>query len=212
VTAGSGVEVRSFRAVFALERRVYQFDTVRLNPSGVPLRGIVYAVILVSASLIVSASPITGWLVSAIPWYLRDVALPLGVSGLLTMVRIEGRPFHIAAEALIRYRLESHRLVGLDPRPLSTRVWRPAPITWIVDGSEAVPRSMRYRGPGVSVVCFAHDRAELVSTRQRWRRVHLSIHPINGPVRSAWAALELAPGAILEISPRPLREPKSGRS
>ena len=30
-------------SVFALERRIYRIDTLRLNPSGVPLRGIGYA-------------------------------------------------------------------------------------------------------------------------------------------------------------------------
>ena len=36
------MEIRSYRRVFDLERRVYSVDRLRLNPSGVPVRGIVY--------------------------------------------------------------------------------------------------------------------------------------------------------------------------
>ena len=36
------IEIRSYRRVFDLERRVYSVDRLRLNPGGVPVRGIVY--------------------------------------------------------------------------------------------------------------------------------------------------------------------------
>ena len=45
--------------MFALERRIYRIDTLRLNPSGVPLRGIVYAAALVVAALVAGALPPT---------------------------------------------------------------------------------------------------------------------------------------------------------
>ncbi len=34
------MEIRSYRRVFDLERRIYQVDRLRLNPSGVPVRGV----------------------------------------------------------------------------------------------------------------------------------------------------------------------------
>ena len=42
--SGDGrIEVRSYRTVFDLERRLYRIDRLRLNPGGVPVRGIVTA-------------------------------------------------------------------------------------------------------------------------------------------------------------------------
>ena len=39
------IEIRSFRRVFDLERRVYSVDRFRLNPAGVPVRGILYLLV-----------------------------------------------------------------------------------------------------------------------------------------------------------------------
>ncbi len=36
------IEIRSYRAVFDLERRIYRVDQLRLNPGGIPVRGVVY--------------------------------------------------------------------------------------------------------------------------------------------------------------------------
>jgi hypothetical protein len=33
------MEIRSFRRVFDLERRIYRVDRLRLNPGGIPVRG-----------------------------------------------------------------------------------------------------------------------------------------------------------------------------
>jgi hypothetical protein len=37
------MDIRSYRAVFDLERRIYRIDRLRLNPSGVPVRGVIDA-------------------------------------------------------------------------------------------------------------------------------------------------------------------------
>ena len=46
---GLRMEIRSYRAVFDLERRIYRIDRLRLNPAGVPVRGIVYFLALLAA-------------------------------------------------------------------------------------------------------------------------------------------------------------------
>ena len=76
----STLEVRSFRSVFALERRIYRIDTLRLNPSGIPLRGICYAAALVVVALVAGAVPPTAWLDPLIPWYVRDLGAPLAAA------------------------------------------------------------------------------------------------------------------------------------
>ena len=193
----SPLEVRSFRSVFALERRIYRIDRLRLNPSGIPLRGIGYAVSLVAAALIAGALPPTAWLDPLIPWYVRDLGLPLAAAILLGALRVEGRPVHLAAVALLAHALTRRRLSALAPLPRRGARWRPPPVLWIPDGSDARFRSLRYRGPGAVLVHHAHLRAEW-SPR---RRADVTLHPLAGP-RGRPTALELAPGAVLEVRAR----------
>jgi hypothetical protein len=150
------MEIRSYRAVFDLERRIYRVDRLRLNPGGVPVRGVVYCLAILAGLALVGALPLLGAAVKALPWYLRDLILPAGSAALLTMIRIEGRPFHLAAAGLARHALGPRRLAGLrpglcsglHPGGCSVRVWRPEELLMIPDGSDPSPRRLRYSGPG----------------------------------------------------------------
>lgn len=190
------LEIRSFRSVFALERRIYRVDTLRLNPNGIPLRGIVYAALLVAAALAASALPPSRWIDPLIPWYARDLAIPLVAATLVGTLRIEGRPFHLAALALLGFKLAPRRLSALAPLSLGGRCWRPPPVLWIPDGSDARFRSLRYHGPGAVLVRRPHVRAE-------WsrRRADVTLHPLPGRLPRA-TVLQLAPGAVLEVRVR----------
>jgi hypothetical protein len=138
------LEVRSFCCVFRLERRIYRIDTLRLNPSGVPLRGIGYALALVATALVAGALPPTEWADSLVPWYVRDLAAPLAMAALLGAIRLEGRPFHLAAAAIVAHLLSPRRLAKLTlPAQLQHR-WHPPPLLLIPDGSDARFR----RAPG----------------------------------------------------------------
>jgi hypothetical protein len=142
------VEIRSYRAVFDLERRIYRIDRVRLNPGGVPLRGAVYCLAILSALTLVGALPLLGVAVRGLPWYLRDLALPAGSAAVLTVIRIEGRPFHLAAAAQLRHALGPRHLAGLRPARARSRSWRPDDLLLLPDGSGARLRRLRYTGPG----------------------------------------------------------------
>ncbi|MCW2969821.1 MAG: hypothetical protein JWO23_948, partial [Solirubrobacterales bacterium] len=96
------MEIRSYRRVFELERRLYRVDRLRLNPGGVPIRGVVYFLALLAACLIVGVVPLLGAAARALPWYLRDLALPGATAVVLCVIRVEGRPFHLAAHAVVR--------------------------------------------------------------------------------------------------------------
>jgi hypothetical protein len=152
------MEIRSYRRVFELERRLYRVDRLRLNPGGVPIRGIVYFLALLSACLIVGVVPVLGAAVRALPWYLRDLALPGATAVLLCVIRVEGRPFHLAAQAVVRYRLGPRHLAGVRPcRPRDDR-WRPDDILVLPDGSDGRMRRLRYCGPGAVMVGIEHSR------------------------------------------------------
>jgi hypothetical protein len=203
--SNSDLEVRSFRSVFALERRVYQIDTLRLNPGGVPLRGIAYAAGLAGLTVAAASVPGLSWLVDQIPWYVRFLAFPGGLAGLLTLVRIEGRPFHVAAVALVRHHVAPDQLPRVRRRARPGTIWRPPPILCVADGSGSVPRSLRYRGPGAVLVTYPHDRVEWSGGLTLRRRPNISIHPVYGHPGRAATALELAPRAVLLVCSTPLR-------
>ena len=154
------IEIRSYRAVFDLERRIYRVDQLRLNPGGIPVRGVVYFLAVLLAMLVAGDLPLAGAVIGALPWYLRDLALPVASATLLSVIRIEGRPFHLAAYALLRYRTGPRRLSGFRPRGAPGARWRPQEILMLPDGSDGEMRRLRYTGPGAVLVTVAHERID----------------------------------------------------
>jgi len=155
-----GFEIRSYRAVFDLERRIYRVEQLRLNPAGVPVRGVVYCLTILASLALAGALPLAGAAVRALPWYVRDLLLPVGSAALLTMIRVEGRPFHLAAAALLRHLLGPRRLAGLTraarggvlagggSEVAAGGVWRAEELLMLPDGSGSRARRLRYLGPG----------------------------------------------------------------
>jgi hypothetical protein len=161
------IEVRSYRRVFDLERRIYRIDHLRLNPGGVPVRGVVYLLALLAALGVLTHVPLVGPVVASVPWYLLDIAAPLLASALLTMIRLEGRPFHLAALAALRSLLVSPGGLGLQARPRYRDRWHPQAILVLPDGTDGRVRSMRFDGPGAVVVAVEHRPVE------RWRPIRV---------------------------------------
>jgi hypothetical protein len=154
------VEIRSYRAVFDLERRIYRVDRLRLNPGGIPVRGVVYFLAILLITLIAGGLPLVGRAIGALPWYLRDLALPAASATVLSVIRIEGRPFHLAAYALLRYGAGPRWLAGLCRCGAPGACWRPEEILMLPDGSEEKMRRLRYTGPGAVLVTTAHEQIE----------------------------------------------------
>ena len=159
------MEIRSYRQVFDLERRIYRIDRIRLNPGGIPVRGIAYFLVLLCSALTAARLPLIGVAARAAPWYARDVALPAGLAALLTVIRLEGRPFHLAVRALLRLHFTHRQLTSLGGGRGRTSAsegpgecWRPASILMLPDGSESSARRLCYTGPGALLVAVAHER------------------------------------------------------
>jgi hypothetical protein len=131
-----------------------------------------------------------------IPWYVRDIAVPVGLATALGALRIDGRPFHVAAQALVSFALRSRRLHNLSAAP-RTRWWIPPEILLIPDGSDARFRHIRFRGPGAVLVKRPHLRAEW----SRLARADVTLHPLDG-VGDGTSMVELAAGAVLEVRTR----------
>jgi hypothetical protein len=202
------MEIRSYRHVFDLERRIYRIDRVRLNPGGIPVRGIVYFVVLLAASVAAERLPLAGIAASAVPWYVRDIALPALIAALLTVVHLEGRPFHLAVRALLRFHCAPRRIAGLatgldrartSPRP--GEQWRPASLLMLPDGSEGGARRLRYAGPGALLVAVAHERRAARGPLV-WLglRAHLRVSPIlDAPSPERAEVVVLGPATRLRV-------------
>jgi hypothetical protein len=196
------MEIRSYRAVFELERRVYRVDTVRLNPAGIPLRGILYAAGLVPVCVVAGRMAPAAWVLGLVPWYIGDLGLPIALAALATIVRIDGRPFHHALRALAIHAVRPRWLRGLTRAPAPGSRWRPGTVMLIPDGSDARFRRLRYRGPGAVRIGYPHDRAEWPRPAliRRGRAADLTLRaragrgPLGRPV-----GLELRAGAVVEV-------------
>jgi hypothetical protein len=192
------MEIRSHRAVFDLERRIYRIDRLRLNPGGVPVRGVVYFLALLSATLICARVPPLRLVANAAPWYLVYVALPGAGAALLTVIGIDGRPAHLAAQALLRHRLAPRRLAGMRSCARLGERWYPPEILLLPDGSDARMRRLRYTGPGAVLVTVAHECAE--SGRLGRGRLTLCERSDRRPLRGQ--VIALAGGTRLRVAVR----------
>ena len=146
------MEIRSYRNVFELERRIYRVENLRLNPAGVPVRGIVYFLALLGCALVGGRLPVLRTLAHALPWYMRYIGLPGLAAAAFAMVKVEGRPFHVAALALARYGLGPRELSGVRPRGKVDRRFALHELLVLADGSDARFRRLRYTGPGAVLV------------------------------------------------------------
>jgi hypothetical protein len=193
------IEIRSYRAVFDLERRIYRVDQLRLNPGGIPVRGVVYFLAILAATLLASSLPLLGAAVGMLPWYLRDLALPVASATVLSVIRIEGRPFHLAAYALLRYRAGPRSFAGVRPCDAPGACWRPEEILLLPDGSDGEMRRLRYTGPGAVLVTTAHERSErrgaLGPARLELRELPDRPAPAQGQVLAITRNVQLRVGA-----------------
>jgi hypothetical protein len=191
------IEVRSYRTVFDLERRLYRIDRLRLNPGGVPVRGIVYTIALAILVAALGSLPGIASALEAVPWPVRHVLLPAALGAVLTLRKVDGRPFHVAICSLIAMAVGPRRLSGLRPARAPVDRWSPGEIVLIPDGSEARPRRTRFRGPGAVLVAVDHELRE-----RGGRRVGLIA---GGDARAEREVIVLAPGGRLDVTSAPGR-------
>lgn len=188
----SRTEVRSFHAVFDLERRIYRIDRLRLNPAGVPVRGVLYFLALLATLTAAAAIPLLGWPLARMPWFMRYLAVPGALATLLAVVRIDGRPFHTALAPLARLGTGPRTFSQLSPCAPAGTCWCPPSVVLIADGSDPRLRGFRYRGPGTVLISHEHERMGFaVRARSRGRRL------ARGRV------VRVPAGAVLRVSGSP---------
>ncbi len=199
------LEIRSYRRVFDLERRIYRVDRLRLNPAGVPVRGIAYVLVILAATLLASRLPLVGLPIRDAPWLVSYLAFPGLTAALLAVIRIEGRPFHLAARALLRYRAGPRLLYRLGPpdrrsTTTSNGCWTPTPIMMLPDGADGMHR-LRYDGPGAVLVAIEHEHRSAcgVLVRLGLRPDVLVLQANGAPRRDGRSVIVLGRGARASV-------------
>jgi hypothetical protein len=170
--------IRSFRVVFALERRLFKVDRFRLPFAyGVPVRGIVYAAAVLLAVIAAGRVPLLGALVGALAPPLRYVALPVAVAAALVRVRVDGLPAHHAIGLWVAHRTWPRRQFAFGPDRGALRAVITDPVVVLPDerGPELRPGDVT----GAAVL------AVRVPARGRMRGATLELRQVGErPLRS----------------------------
>lgn len=202
------IEIRSYRRVFDLERRIYSVDRLRLNPGGVPVRGVVYFLAILAAAMILARLPVLGPIARHTPWFLRDIALPAAAATVLSAIRVEGRVFHLAARAVLRYCVGPRHLAGTRRCQRVGERWSPQEIVMLPDGSDARLRRLAYRGPGAVLVSVKHRRGGRAIERGASGRARLGVGSVlslsavaDAPALDERQVISLTSGARLRVKP-----------
>jgi hypothetical protein len=118
MVASRGIQLRGYRRVFRVERRLFRFDRWRIPyPHGVPLRGIGYFLALELCIAAASRLPLSGVLIGLWSPALTYLGLPLIGAFALMQGRIDGRPPHHVLASLARFSLSPRCLAGLHGCP-----------------------------------------------------------------------------------------------
>lgn len=134
------MEIRSFRVVFALERRIHRVDRFRIPlPYGLPVRAAVYALVALVLVVLAGRLPAVGELIRLLPAPLRFVGLPVGTGFVLSRVRVDGRPAHRFLVSYARHRCAARHTSAfriVDPPGRAIRFSEP--IAFVADWRRVV--------------------------------------------------------------------------
>jgi hypothetical protein len=170
----TGRQIRSYHRAFHFELMLYTLGNVRpWRP--VPARGVFYTAVCVVMMVALAHAPGLGGVISGLGPVAMYGVIPLALGWLLTVARVEGRRFHIAARVWARHLHSGGTLIGGYRAAKRTGGrWRPGRVLVINDGRDGAPPSgLRLVGPGRVLLrypCSARlDSARLtvVHTSQR---------------------------------------------
>jgi hypothetical protein len=145
----SGRQIRSYHRAFHFELVLYTLGNVRpWRP--VPARGVFYTGVCLVVMVALAHLPAIGGVISRAGPVAVYGLIPVALGWLLTVARVEGRRFHIAARVWSRQLRTGRTLTGgyRAVKRLGDR-WRPARMLVINDGRNGTPpHGLRLDGPG----------------------------------------------------------------
>jgi hypothetical protein len=170
----SGRRIRSYHRAFHFELMLYTLGNLRpWRP--VPARGVFYTAVGELVMIALAHAVVIGTVISGLGPVVVYGVIPLALGWLLTVARVEGRRFHIAARVWARHVRSGRTLIGgyrAIKRP--GKRWQPRRTLVINDGRDgAPPEGLRLEGPGRVLLrypCSARAdgaRLTVVQTSQR---------------------------------------------
>jgi hypothetical protein len=146
---GARLEIRSFRVVFQLERRLHRIQHWKLPlPYGLPLRGLAYGAIVLALVLALGRLPLVGGVVGVLPPPLRFLLCPVGAGFFLARARVDGRLAHRFLLARGRDRAGARWVSAFRPiEPPGACIRFVHPIVMVPDSSGPGYRRARLVGP-----------------------------------------------------------------
>ena len=164
------LEIRSFRVVFQLERRLHRIQHWKLPlPYGLPLRGLAYGAFVLAAILLLGWLPVIGAVVGLMPPPVRFLLAPVGAGFFLSRARVDGRPAHRFLLAWGRDRVGSRWVSAFRAIPAPGACVRfDEPIVFVPDSSGPEYRPARLVGPARVLLRYP------ARAQQRGRRLLLS--------------------------------------
>jgi hypothetical protein len=172
------LEIRSFRVVFQLERRLHRIQHWKLPlPYGLPLRGLAYGAFVLAVILLLGRLPIVGTAVDVLPPPVRFLLAPVGAGFFLARARVDGRPTHRFLLAWGRHSVSARWLSAFRAIPApGTCVRFVEPIVFVPDSSAPAYRPARLVGPARVLLRYP------ARATQRGRHLLISQGP-GGPMR-----------------------------
>ncbi len=185
--------LRSYRAVFDLEYRVYRIQRWTLPfPGGVALSTIAWTMGTAVAVLVAGVVPGLGALLGVLPAPVRDLGVPIGVGVLLSRYRPDGRPGHLFALAVVRFAAGPRHVDAFARCVAPGRIERiTEPIVLAPGPADAGYRAGRLAGPATV------ELRGVGSVRRRGSQIEL--RPAPGRPRILGRRLRLRAGQELVI-------------
>jgi hypothetical protein len=170
MVASRGIQLRGYRRVFRIERRLFRFDRWRIPyPHGIPLRGIGYFLALELCVVAASRLPLVAGLVGLPNPAIAYLGVPLLGAFALMQGRIDGRPPHHVLASLARFSLSPRCLAGLHACPQGGEAVVPLEeATVAFDARESFPVRGRVKGP--ARVTFRYPSAVRAEGAPPWLR------------------------------------------
>jgi hypothetical protein len=189
----SGRQIRSYHRAFHFELMLYTLGNLRAwRP--VPARGVFYTAVCVVMMAAVAHAPGIGGVISGLGPVAVYGLIPLGLGWLLTVARIEGRRFHVAARVWARHARSGPTLIGgYRVMKRRRRRWQPGRVLVVNDGRDGLsPRGLRLCGPGRVLLRYP--------CRARLAGAHLTVVQTSDVPCDPGQVLTIAEGASVRFS------------
>lgn len=158
--------IRSYSDAFRQDRRIHR-GYARHTPNGIPISGVLYAVLLAVFVFVLDHIIITHELLSIVSPFMRLVLLPLGLAFLAFTTRVDGRAAHHALWHVLLMQLRPSRTVNGERIPHDHKSKRER-LKLKLRADHDWTRTPRASVTGPAMLRFGQPVRFRLSIRKRW--------------------------------------------